>query len=759
VSRGLLALLMCAGLALLAWPAQAAAACPTPPPAEPFTFTVSPTIEPYGTNVGVDPQWIADQFVGVNYDSDPRTITITGGTPPYTTSVPSPTIPAGVTVTVGTKTVANDLIKVAGTPSASYKSTLNISLQDANGCSPLAADARFDWYTGIPPSNNTPPSISGTPAVGQQLACNPGNWTQDPNFPITETWTWLDENDNVLSGPKTGDEFYTVQSGDTGHSIRCRVRATQLRFGFAEKDSQPVVVPCPAPSMAAPLSASFTSLAESSGCNPSADVEVTLGSSVDAHGASALGTQIHYVGNVRNNGPNAATAVSLTFALAPQIHYDSGDSGCTPGSGGMTVTCSIGDLPKDGEATVKVNAVIDSAGNAPTIASAASPTPDPNHDNNTAEDDYLIVGPCPGSALTIDPASLDDGVVGTDYNAGQFPSVRGTGGSGDYTLSLLSDLPPGFDWTSDVLNGGILSGTPTRAGSYMLAVAVKDEETGCTATKNVALKVTTPAHLKIVAVSVKGWRSSGVDPWMSFPGAPATAATPQGSFAAEEQMLIEFTVTNDGGQPSPADAAYVGQAEGDVAVLVSRHLNISTLQPGETQTFQLRVVPSDLEQPPGENEKPPAVNAFHGRALLGGGEVDFDYTIDQPAEAAISDTGAILLGGTVITPPGLPPIVDEVEAAIAQRRPKLEIMRVVKPKCQWIAGTSAKLKSVAAIGKVCGSPVWIKAKVKGKKWSLRFKHPLPRGRYVLYTRVLLKGGVFDPAFSSKSKNRRVFTVR
>src|SRR5204863_6924611 len=72
--------------------------------------------------------------------------------------------------------------------------------------------------------------------------------------------------------------------------------------------------------------------------------------------------------------------------------------------------------------------------------------------------------PTPQPALQITTASLQKGTVGTPYTA----SFAASGG-GDLTWSLSAgSLPAGLTLGSS----GVLSGTPTGAGSYMFTVRV-----------------------------------------------------------------------------------------------------------------------------------------------------------------------------------------------------------------------------------------------------------------------------------------------
>src|SRR5205807_925692 len=66
--------------------------------------------------------------------------------------------------------------------------------------------------------------------------------------------------------------------------------------------------------------------------------------------------------------------------------------------------------------------------------------------------------------ITISPATLPDAVDGAAYNQ----ALIGSGSSGPISFSVASGaLPPGLALGS----GGVLSGTPTKAGSYTFTVS------------------------------------------------------------------------------------------------------------------------------------------------------------------------------------------------------------------------------------------------------------------------------------------------
>ena len=86
------------------------------------------------------------------------------------------------------------------------------------------------------PTNNTKPSIGGTLQSGQTLTCNPGGWTGSPTF----AYEWLREGTPI--GGATAQQ-YTLTDNDAGHSITCRVTATNGGGSSAPVSSDPVSIP------------------------------------------------------------------------------------------------------------------------------------------------------------------------------------------------------------------------------------------------------------------------------------------------------------------------------------------------------------------------------------------------------------------------------------------------------------------------------------------------------------------------------------
>jgi hypothetical protein len=96
------------------------------------------------------------------------------------------------------------------------------------------------------PVNTAAPVLSGTPAVGETLACAAGTWTGSP-APVY-SYAWL--RDGVAIAGATASS-YTVQGADEGNGLTCKVTATN-KSGSASALSNTLVVPVPTPPPPAP---------------------------------------------------------------------------------------------------------------------------------------------------------------------------------------------------------------------------------------------------------------------------------------------------------------------------------------------------------------------------------------------------------------------------------------------------------------------------------------------------------------------------
>jgi hypothetical protein len=91
---------------------------------------------------------------------------------------------------------------------------------------------------------------------------------------------------------------------------------------------------------------------------------------------------------------------------------------------------------------------------------------------------------CPCDPISLLPATLPNGSVCTPYGTVTFSA---SGGSGQYSFSAPSgDLPPGL-----VLTGGVLSGTPTKKGTFPVTVTATDAN-GCSGNRLYVIDIGCP---------------------------------------------------------------------------------------------------------------------------------------------------------------------------------------------------------------------------------------------------------------------------
>ena len=105
------------------------------------------------------------------------------------------------------------------------------------------------------PANTTPPSISGTPTVGQTLTATDGTWS---NSPTSFAYQWLRCNgggNNCADVANGTLKTYTLVGADAGRTMRVRVTATNADGSSSAQSAQTAQVAA-ATSSAAPKNTS-----------------------------------------------------------------------------------------------------------------------------------------------------------------------------------------------------------------------------------------------------------------------------------------------------------------------------------------------------------------------------------------------------------------------------------------------------------------------------------------------------------------------
>jgi hypothetical protein len=193
------------------------------------------------------------------------------------------------------------------------------------------------------PANATPPSISGTVAVGQTLTASNGSWSNDPTG---YSYQWQDcdssgANCTDFSGATSGT--YTVAGGDVGHTIRVVVTAENGGGSTADNSAATVAVPSAAPpTPGGPVAVSVGAVPPAgitvndhgevmltlvcpispSGCDASGVLTIHLPNPLEAHTTNVAGAGTvlaSFSGKQIASGHNALTAVRLRTTVLRQL--------------------------------------------------------------------------------------------------------------------------------------------------------------------------------------------------------------------------------------------------------------------------------------------------------------------------------------------------------------------------------------------------------------------------------------------------------
>lgn len=122
-----------------------------------------------------------------------------------------------------------------------------------------------------------------------------------------------------------------------------------------------------------------------------------------------------------------------------------------------------------------------------------------------------------GATLSVTTTSLPDGVVGTAYSQ----TLNATGGVTPYAWArTVGNLPPGLTMST----GGVITGTPTTAGTYTFTVKVEDSSSPKqSATKQLSIKVNTATTVACIFQGVD-YSTHNICSGLRRPGGCGTSA-------------------------------------------------------------------------------------------------------------------------------------------------------------------------------------------------------------------------------------------
>jgi sugar lactone lactonase YvrE len=214
--------------------------------------------------------------------------------------------------------------------------TYNVLVRAVNGSGGGTASPQESVTPEAPPTNSTPPAITGTSVVGDTLTADPGTWQ---GTSLTYAYQWLRDGVAILGATNA---TYVPTGDDTGHALSIRATASN-DVGSASATSASVTALPPAPSSTStPVAVTIAPVPSTgitvndhgevmltlvcpvtpSGCDASGVLTIHLPNPLEAHttNVTAAGTVLaSFSGKQIASGHSALTAVRLRATVLRQL--------------------------------------------------------------------------------------------------------------------------------------------------------------------------------------------------------------------------------------------------------------------------------------------------------------------------------------------------------------------------------------------------------------------------------------------------------
>ncbi len=490
------------------------------------TITITPALLPGGT--------VAQAYA--------QTLSVSGGTAPYSYAVTAGAMPAGVTISSdgtlsGTPTVSGTFnLTVTATDaqnfSASRSYTLTIAVQ-----APVAGAANATVAANST-GNAVTLALSGGAATSVAVVSSPSHGT------ATAAGTSI--NYTPTAGFSGTDSFTYTATNASGTSVPATVTVTVTAPTFT-------VSPASGPLPSATVGSAFTVTLTSSGGNAPYSYTATglpAGITLSAGGtfSGTPTTPGNYTVTVTITDANGATGTaSYTLAVAAQVPvagavtttvaaYSTGNLVTLALSGGTATSVAVASSPSHGTATASGTSIsyTPTEGFSGTdgftyIATNASGTSVP------ATVTVTVTAP----TLTVSPASgpLPSASVGSAFTV----TLATSRGSAPYSYTATG-LPAGITLSA----AGTLSGTPTTPGNSTVVVSITDAN-GATGTASYTLTVAVQAPAAGAVTTTVAANSTSNAVTLALSGGAATsvavASSPSHGIATPSGTSISYTPT------------------------------------------------------------------------------------------------------------------------------------------------------------------------------------------------------------------------
>lgn len=421
----------------------------------------------------------------------------------------------------------------------------------------------------------------------------------------------------------------------------------------AAKAQYTLVVSAASPPVAGAVSAT---VAANSSNNPitlnfsgGAPTSVAVGSAPTHGTATPSGTSITYTPTpgysgsdsftytgTNPSGTSAAATVTLTVSRPTlSITPASLPNGTAGSTYSQTLISSSGTAPYTYSVTaggLPTGLSLSSAGvlsGSPTVAGTFNFTA-------TSTDQYTATGnrayslTIAAPTISVSPTTLPNGTYATAYNQ----TISASGGSGSYSYTYVGTLPTGLSLS----NAGVLSGTPTAAGTYNLTITATDGN-GYTGARAYTLTIATSTLT--ISPSTLGNASQG--------SAYSTTLSTSGGIAP-----YTYSVTG-GGLPPGITFSSAGVFSGTPTAANTYTFNIQSSDSNgvlASRTYSLTVDAATIAVSPSSLPNPVYGTSYTGQTVTAsGGTAPYTFAITggaMPVGLSLASTGAI--SGTPTTP-------------------------------------------------------------------------------------------------------------
>jgi hypothetical protein len=433
--------------------------------------------------------------VGTAYS---QSLSATGGSGGYTWSITAGSLPAGLSLAASGA--------ITGTPTATGTSSFSVQVKDSSNATATAALSITIAAPALSVSTSSLPGGTVGTAYNQSLSATGGSggYTWSITAGSLPVGLSLAASGAITGTPTAaGTSSFIVQVKDSSNTTATAALSITVGAPALSVSTSSL----PGGTVGTTYSQSLSATGGSGGYTWSITTgSLPAGLSLAAGGAitgtpTATGTSNFTVQVKDSSNATATAALSITVG-APALSvataslpggtvgtaYNQSLS-ATGGSGGYSWSITAGSLPA-GLSLAASGAITGT----PTATGTSSFTVQVKDSSNTTATGALSITVA-APALSVSTSSLPSGTVGTAYNQ----SLSATGGSGGYTWSITAgSLSAGLSLAAS----GVISGTPTVAGTSSFTVQVKDSS-NTTATAVLSITIA-PPPLIITTSSLPG---------------------------------------------------------------------------------------------------------------------------------------------------------------------------------------------------------------------------------------------------------------